>query len=92
MNNINIRNMKKGQSGVISAVKVDGHLGQRIREMGLVPGTKVKIQGRAPLFASLWLCFPTSPSSSTGFAFGLPTIQRCRVVGARLATLQGEDG
>ena len=49
MNNINMRNMQKGQSGVISAVKVDGHLGQRIREMGLVPGTKVKIQGRAPL-------------------------------------------
>jgi len=42
--------MKKNQSGVIKAVKVSGELGRRIREMGLVPGTEITIQGRAPLY------------------------------------------
>jgi ferrous iron transport protein A len=27
----------------------DGEMGRRIRDMGLIPGTKIKIQGRAPL-------------------------------------------
>jgi ferrous iron transport protein A len=42
--------MEKGQSGVISKVKVAGELGLRIREMGLVPGTTITIYGRAPLY------------------------------------------
>ena len=42
--------MKVRQSGTITSVKVGGVLGQRIREMGLVPGTVVTIQGRAPLY------------------------------------------
>ena len=42
--------MKDNQSGVISAIKVGGELGRRIRDMGLVPGATVKIQGRAPLY------------------------------------------
>lgn len=46
---INLRQMRKKQSGIIRAVKVGGELGRRIREMGLVPGTKITIQGRAPL-------------------------------------------
>ena len=50
MNRINMRKMKKNQSGIISAVKVGGELGRRIRDMGLVPGTPIKIKGRAPLF------------------------------------------
>ena len=45
-----MRNMKKNQSGVISAVKATGELGRRIRDMGLVPGSEIKIQGRAPLY------------------------------------------
>lgn len=49
MSIINIRQMKKNQSGVISSVKAVGALGLRLREMGLVPGTKITIQGRAPL-------------------------------------------
>lgn len=44
-----LRQMKENQSGTISAVKAGGHLGLRIREMGMVPGTRIKIQGRAPL-------------------------------------------
>jgi len=41
--------MAKNQRGVIAVVKVGGELGQRIREMGLVPGTRITVQGRAPL-------------------------------------------
>ena len=41
--------MKKNQTGVITSVKAGGVLGRRIREMGLVPGTEITIQGRAPL-------------------------------------------
>ena len=47
---INLRDMKVGQAGVIASVKADGEMGLRIREMGLVPGKDVKIQGKAPLY------------------------------------------
>ena len=49
MNRIMLRQMQKKQSGTICAVKISGELGRRIREMGLVPGTEITIQGRAPL-------------------------------------------
>ena len=49
MARVMMRQMKKDQSGIIKAVKVAGELGRRIREMGLVPGTRITIQGRAPL-------------------------------------------
>jgi ferrous iron transport protein A len=42
--------MKENQTGVIRAVKVEGDLGRRIRDMGLLPGTEIRIQGRAPLY------------------------------------------
>jgi ferrous iron transport protein A len=41
--------MKAKQSGVIAAVKANGELGRRIRDMGLVPGTPITVRGRAPL-------------------------------------------
>ncbi|BBO86368.1 FeoA family protein [Desulfosarcina ovata] len=50
MTKINIRKMQVNQEGTIASVKVGGELGRRIRDMGLVPGTFVKIQGRAPLY------------------------------------------
>lgn len=46
---ISLRNMKKKQTGTIIAVKTNGELGRRIRDMGIVPGAEVTIQGRAPL-------------------------------------------
>lgn len=49
MKHINLRHMQKNQSGIIVSVKAVGVLGRRIREMGLVPGTEITIQGRAPL-------------------------------------------
>jgi ferrous iron transport protein A len=42
--------MHDNQTGTISSIKVAGELGRRIRDMGLVPGTEIKIQGRAPLY------------------------------------------
>ena len=50
MAEVNLRTMKEKQSGTIKSVKVGGELGRRIREMGLVPGTEITIQGRAPLY------------------------------------------
>lgn len=47
---INMRQMNDNQMGQIAAIKVAGDLGRRIREMGLIPGTDIKIQGRAPLY------------------------------------------
>jgi ferrous iron transport protein A len=46
---LSLRQMKKNQMGVIAAVRADGELGRRIRDMGLVTGTPIKVQGRAPL-------------------------------------------
>ncbi|MDY6822814.1 MAG: FeoA family protein [Thermodesulfobacteriota bacterium] len=50
MTTLNMRQMKTNQSGTIAVVKANGELGRRIRDMGLVPGTDIKIQGRAPLY------------------------------------------
>lgn len=47
---INLRDMKVDQTGVIASVRADGEMGHRIREMGLVPGKEVKVQGKAPLY------------------------------------------
>jgi ferrous iron transport protein A len=47
---INLRQMSDNQAGTIAAIKVAGDLGRRIRDMGMVPGTDIKIQGRAPLY------------------------------------------
>jgi ferrous iron transport protein A len=41
--------MVAGQKGTIARVGAIGELGRRIRDMGLVPGTPIRIQGRAPL-------------------------------------------
>lgn len=47
---INMRKMLDNQAGTIVRIKVSGELGRRIRDMGLVPGTEIKVQGRAPLY------------------------------------------
>lgn len=47
---INLRKMKKNQTGTISSIKVSGELGRRIRDMGLTQGTEITVQGRAPLY------------------------------------------
>ena len=50
MPNILMRQMKRHQTGTIKTIKANGELGRRIRDMGLVPGAEIKIQGRAPLY------------------------------------------
>jgi ferrous iron transport protein A len=49
MRELLLRYMKSGESAVISKITCDGELGRRIRDMGLVPGTPVRVEGRAPL-------------------------------------------
>ncbi len=50
MSIINLRKMKANQTGRIVSVKAQGEVGRRIRDMGLIPGKEIKIQGRAPLY------------------------------------------
>ena len=47
---ISMRQMKDNQRGTIASVRANGEMGRRLRDMGLIPGTKIKIQGRAPLY------------------------------------------
>lgn len=49
MKTIHLRQMKIDQEGKIVSVTAAGELGRRIRDMGLVPGRKIRIWGRAPL-------------------------------------------
>ncbi|MCU0573714.1 MAG: ferrous iron transport protein A [Syntrophobacteraceae bacterium] len=49
MRTIPLRHMQAGQKGIIERVGATGELGRRIRDMGLVPGTLIQVQGRAPL-------------------------------------------
>ena len=49
MGTVILRQMQVDQSGTITSVKGTGELGRRIRDMGLIPGKEIKIQGRAPL-------------------------------------------
>ncbi len=44
-----MREMLINQEGMITKVASSGEMGRRIREMGLVPNAKIRIQGRAPL-------------------------------------------
>ena len=46
---LKMREMADNQKGVIKKVTTSGEMGRRIREMGLVSGTPIYIQGRAPL-------------------------------------------
>ena len=44
-----MREMADNQAGIIKKVSAKGEMGRRLREMGLVPDTPIRIQGRAPL-------------------------------------------
>jgi ferrous iron transport protein A len=50
MGKINLRQMNVDQTGIISRVKANGELGRRLRDMGLIPGKEIKVQGKAPLY------------------------------------------
>ncbi|MGD8564645.1 MAG: FeoA family protein [Desulfarculaceae bacterium] len=44
-----LRKLQPGQTAIVVKVNSRGELGRRIRDMGLVPGTPVRVMGRAPL-------------------------------------------
>ena len=48
-NTINLREMQVNQTGTIRSVRATGELGRRIRDMGIVPNTEIRVVGRAPL-------------------------------------------
>ncbi|MCA1793540.1 MAG: ferrous iron transport protein A [Desulfotignum sp.] len=50
MPNISLRQMQINQTGTIASIKARGELGTRLRDMGLVPGKEIRIQGKAPLY------------------------------------------
>ncbi|WP_300461876.1 FeoA family protein [Desulfobacula sp.] len=50
MGKINLRQMKINQKGIISRVSANGELGRRLRDMGLIPGKTITVNGRAPLY------------------------------------------
>lgn len=44
-----LRDLAVDQKAIIRSVKAEGELGRRIRDMGLITGTEVRVIGRAPL-------------------------------------------
>lgn len=46
---ISLRNLQVGQKARVTSVDAIGETNQRIRDMGLIPGTTVSVVGRAPL-------------------------------------------
>ena len=50
MKTISLRAMQENQKGKIVSIKAAGELGRRIRDMGLIPGKEIRVQGKAPLY------------------------------------------
>lgn len=48
-NHLSLRHLKVNQKAVIRTIAAQGELGRRIRDMGLIPGTEIKVVGKAPL-------------------------------------------
>ncbi len=46
---VGLRDLAVDQKAIIRSVKAEGELGRRIRDMGLITGTEVKVIGKAPL-------------------------------------------
>lgn len=44
-----LRSLQVNEKAKISSIKASGEMNRRLRDMGLVPGTEVKVVGRAPL-------------------------------------------
>lgn len=46
---ISLRELKLGQKARIDGILASGEMGRRIRDMGIMPGEKIEVVGRAPL-------------------------------------------
>ena len=44
-----LRHLRVNEKARISSITANGEMSRRLRDMGLVPGTEVKVVGRAPL-------------------------------------------
>ena len=44
-----LRSLRLNEKARISSITANGEMGRRLRDMGLIPGTEVKVVGRAPL-------------------------------------------
>lgn len=44
-----LRSLKVNEKARICSISASGEISRRLRDMGLVPGTEVKVVGRAPL-------------------------------------------
>ena len=44
-----LRSLREGQCAKIAAMTAEAETGRRIRDMGLIPGARVQVVGRAPL-------------------------------------------
>ena len=44
-----LRNLLVNQKARITAITATGETSRRLRDMGLIPGTEIKVVGRAPL-------------------------------------------
>ncbi len=44
-----LRSLRVNEKARISSITANGEMGRRLRDMGLIPGTEVKVVGRAPL-------------------------------------------
>lgn len=49
MSSVCLRKLKINEKATIKSVMAEGELGKRIRAMGLVPETEIKVVGQAPL-------------------------------------------
>ena len=47
---VTLRQMKARERGTVVKVRGGGEVNRRLRDMGLVAGTEIEVQGRAPLY------------------------------------------
>jgi ferrous iron transport protein A len=46
---VSLRTLREGQCAKIARISAEAEMGRRIRDMGLIPGAKIQVVGRAPL-------------------------------------------
>ena len=50
MHVVSLRTLREGQCAAIAGISAEAAMGRRIRDMGLIPGAKLQVMGRAPLY------------------------------------------
>ena len=52
---VSLRSLRTGQCAAIAGILAEAEMGRRIRDMGLIPGARIQVMGRAPLYDPLAL-------------------------------------